>query len=139
MIKTIFYYIILDNSIHNYHLIFLASYKFFDFSINTDISNANNLEYSIILVKNEELSTALDENVKIYLEKEVSGSYSEVTGPIVYSSNMKDDKYENAMTIYKGTNKNNKTEEFILLDLLYGKNKKRDSSIHINFSNSCVN
>ena len=91
-----------------------ASDKFFDFSVNTDISNANNLEYSIILVKNEELSTALDENVKIYLEKEVSGSYSEVTGPIVYSSNMKDDKYENAMTIYKGTNKNNKTENFRL-------------------------
>ena len=91
-----------------------ASDKFFDFSINTDISNANNLEYSIILVKDEELSTALDENVKIYLEKEVSGSYSEVTGPIVFSSNMKDSEYKNAMTIYKGTNKNNKTENFRL-------------------------
>ena len=88
-----------------------ASDKFFDFSINTDISN---LEYSIILVKDEELSTALDENVKIYLEKEVSGSYSEVTGPIVFSPNMKDSEYENAMTIYKGTNKNNKTENFRL-------------------------
>ena len=83
-----------------------ASDKFFDFSINTDIS--------IILVKDEELSTALDENVKIYLEKEVSGSYSEVTGPIVFSSNMKDSEYKNAMTIYKGTNKNNKTENFRL-------------------------
>ena len=91
-----------------------ASDKFFDFSINTDISNANNLEYSIILVKDEELSTALDENVKIYLEKEVSGSYSEVTGPIVFSSNMKDSEYKNAMTIYRGTNKNNKTENFRL-------------------------
>ena len=91
-----------------------ASDKFFDFSINTDISNANNLEYSIILVKDEELSTALDENVKIYLEKEVSGSYSEVTGPITFSSNMKDSEYKNAMTIYKGTNKNNKTENFRL-------------------------
>ena len=91
-----------------------ASDKFFDFSVNTDISNANNLEYSIILVKDEELSTAQDENVKIYLEKEISGSYSEVAGPIVFSSNMKDSEYENAMTIYKGTNKNNKTENFRL-------------------------
>ena len=91
-----------------------ASDKFFDFSINTDISNANNLEYSIILVKDETLSTALDENVKIYLEKEVSGSYSEVTGPIVFSSNMKDSELGEAMTIYKGTNKNNKTENFRL-------------------------
>ena len=91
-----------------------ASDKFFDFSVNTDISNANNLEYSIILVKDETLSTALDENVKIYLEKEVSGSYSEVYGPVVFSSNMKDSEYENAMTIYKGTNKNNKTENFRL-------------------------
>ena len=32
----------------------------------------------------------------------------------MYSPNMKDDKYENAMTIYKGTNKNNKTENFRL-------------------------
>ena len=91
-----------------------ASDKFFDFSVNTDISNANNLEYSIILVKDEELSTAQDENVKIYLEKEISGSYSEIAGPIVFSSNMKDSEYENAMTIYKGTNKNNKTENFRL-------------------------
>ena len=91
-----------------------ASDKFFDFSVNTDISNANNLEYSIILVKDEELSTAQDENVKIYLEKEISGSYSEVAGPIVFSSNMKDSEYENAMIIYKGTNKNNKTENFRL-------------------------
>lgn len=91
-----------------------ASDKFFDFTINTDISNANNLEYSIILVKDETLSTSLDENVKIYLEKEVSGSYSEVTGPIVFSPNMKDSEYENAMTIYKGTNRNNKTENFRL-------------------------
>ena len=91
-----------------------ASDKFFDFSINTDISNANNLEYSIILVKDETLSTALDENVKIYLEKEVSGSYSEVAGPIVFSSNMKDSELGEAMTIYKGTNKNNKTENFRL-------------------------
>ena len=91
-----------------------ASDKFFDFSINTDISNANNLEYSIILVKDETLSTALDENVKIYLEKEVSGSYSEVAGPIVFSSNMKDSELGEAMTIYKGTNKNNQTENFRL-------------------------
>ena len=91
-----------------------ASDKYFDFAINTDISNANNLEYSIILVKDETLSTALDENVKIYLEKEVSGSYSEVYGPVVFSSNMKDSEYENAMTIYKGSNKNNKTENFRL-------------------------
>ena len=91
-----------------------ASDKFFDFSINTDISNANNLEYSIILVKDETLSTALDENIKIYLEKEVSGSYSEVAGPIVFSSNMKDSELGEAMTIYKGTNKNNKTENFRL-------------------------
>ena len=91
-----------------------ASDKYFDFAINTDISNANNLEYSIILVKDETLSTALDENVKIYLEKEVSGSYSEVYGPVVFSSNMKDSEYENAMIIYKGTNKNNKTENFRL-------------------------
>ena len=91
-----------------------ASDKDFDFAINTDIINANNLEYSIILVKDETLSTALDENVKIYLEKEVSGSYSEVYGPVVFSSNMKDSEYENAMTIYKGSNKNNKTENFRL-------------------------
>ena len=91
-----------------------ASDKYFDFTINTDISNANNLEYSIILVKDETLSTALDKNVKIYLEKEVSGSYSEVYGPVEFSSNIKDSELGEAMTIYQGSNKNNKTENFRL-------------------------
>ncbi len=91
-----------------------ASDKFFDFTIDTDISNANNLEYSIVLIKDETLSTALDENVKIYLEKENSGSYSEVYGPVVFSSNMKDSEHGEAMTIYKGINKNNKKENFRL-------------------------
>ena len=68
--------------------------------------------YNATSAENNSLIT--DENVKIYLEKEVSGSYSEVTGPIVFSSNMKDSELGEAMTIYKGTNKNNKTANFRL-------------------------
>ena len=85
-----------------------ASDKFFDFSVNTDISNANNLEYSIILVKDENISTSVNDNIKIYLEKQNSGSYSSVVEPKIFSPNIKDGKYDgDAMTIYQTTKKLN--------------------------------
>lgn len=88
-----------------------AADKYFDFTVSTDINNANNIEYSIILEKDETISTSLDEHVKIYLEKQNSGSYVQVFGPEVFSSNIKDGVYAGeAMTILN-VNKKNSTKD----------------------------
>lgn len=89
--------------------------KYFDFTVSTDISNANNIEYSIILVKDEENSTALNENIKIYLEKQNSGSFEKVFGPEVFDANIKEGTYEgDAMTILKATKKNSTKDNYRL-------------------------
>lgn len=89
--------------------------KYFDFTVSTDISNANNIEYSIILVKDEKNSTALNENIKIYLEKQNSGSFEKVFGPEVFDANIKEGTYEGAaMTILKATKKNSTKDNYRL-------------------------
>lgn len=89
--------------------------KYFDFTVSTDISNANNIEYSIILVKDEKNSTALNENIKIYLEKQNSGSFEKVFGPEVFDANIKEGTYEgDAMTILKATKKNSTKDNYRL-------------------------
>ena len=60
---------------------------FFDFTVNVDIEEANNIEYEVLVVKDETLSTALNTNIKIYLEKEENGNYVKVAGPQIFSSN----------------------------------------------------
>lgn len=88
-----------------------AADKYFDFTVSTDINNANNIEYSILLVKDETLSTALNENVKIYLEKQNSGSYVEAFGPGEFAPNLNSAVYNgDAMTILK-VNKKNSTKD----------------------------
>lgn len=92
-----------------------AADKYFDFTVETDINNANNIEYSIILVKDETASTSLNENVKIYLEKQSSGSYVEAFGPEVFSANVKEGTYEtDAMTILKVKKKNSTKDNYRL-------------------------
>lgn len=75
---------------------------YFDFTVKTQIEDANYIEYEIILVKDEEMSTILDENIKVYLEKENKGKYVQVVEPTVFSNNIDDKKLGDfAMSIYK--------------------------------------
>lgn len=75
---------------------------FFDFTINTEVDEANYVEYEILLVKDETVSTTLDENIKVYLEKQKSGTYTSVVEPIVFNADVDDEKYgKNVMAIYK--------------------------------------
>lgn len=76
---------------------------FFDFTVKVDIDEAEAVEYDILLVKDETLSTALDSNIKVYLEKEESGTYVKVAGPDIFTSNTEDEKLGNSiMSVYKG-------------------------------------
>lgn len=75
---------------------------YFDFTVHTEVEEANYMEYEIILVKDDSVSTALDKNIKVYLEKEDSGSYNQVVSPILFKSNVKDNDYNSsAMSIFK--------------------------------------
>ena len=76
--------------------------KYFDFTIKTLLDDADYIEYEIVLVKDEDISTTLDDNVKVYLEKEDRGTYTKVGEPLVFTSNVKDKKIgDNVMSIYK--------------------------------------
>ena len=75
---------------------------YFDFTVKTEIEEANYIEYEIVLVKDEALSTALEDNIKVYLEKENKGTYVEVVEPMFFSSNIDDKELgDSAMSIYK--------------------------------------
>lgn len=92
-----------------------AADKYFDFTVSTDINNANNIEYSIILVKDDKASTALNDNIKIYLEKQNSGSYVEAFGPGVFAPNLNNAIYNgDAMTILKVSKKNSSKDNYRL-------------------------
>lgn len=54
--------------------------RYFDFFIDVDLKKANSMEYEISVIK-EKSSTISDEDIRIYLEKEESGTYSKVFGP----------------------------------------------------------
>lgn len=53
----------------------------FDFSVDINLETSFKLEYEISVVKDEKFSTIPDEDIRIYLEKEDSGTYTRVFGP----------------------------------------------------------
>ena len=55
--------------------------QYFDFTINTSILDDAIVEYEISLVKDSKNSNALDSNIKVYLEKQKSGTYVKEFGP----------------------------------------------------------
>ena len=74
---------------------------FFDFTVNVDIEEANYVEYEVLLVKDDETSTSLNNNIRVYLEKEEDGNYVQVAGPEAFSSNVEDEKLgSSVMSIY---------------------------------------
>lgn len=88
---------------------------FFDFTVNVDIEEANNIEYEVLLVKDETLSTALNTNIKIYLEKEEKDGYVKVAGPEFFSSNVEDSALGNSvMSLYKTQRKSNGNDNYRL-------------------------
>ena len=66
---------------------------YFDFSVETILDNARSVEYELSLVKDKKLSNIPDEDIRIYLEKENSGTYSAVFEPKGFTPLKKDSKY----------------------------------------------
>lgn len=76
--------------------------SYFDFTVRSILLDANSIEYEIILVKDDKLSTLDDVNVKVYLEKEVDKKYKEVVSPSFFTKNYKDSKLGgDAMSVFK--------------------------------------
>lgn len=74
---------------------------FFDFTVKTELEDANSISYDVILVRDDISSTSKNENIKIYLEKENNGSYVKVVEPTIFNVNLKDEELgENAMKVY---------------------------------------
>lgn len=74
---------------------------FFDFTVKTELEDANSISYDVILVRDDISSTSKNENIKIYLEKETNGSYVKVIEPTIFNVNLKDEELgENAMKVY---------------------------------------
>ncbi len=57
---------------------------FFDFSVTSELLDADVINYEISLKKDTALSTTLDENIRVYLEKEKDGKYITAFGPETY-------------------------------------------------------
>ncbi len=55
--------------------------SFFDFSVEVSIDEAPSIDYEISLVKEKNSCNVPDEDIRIYLEKEKSGTYTKVFGP----------------------------------------------------------
>lgn len=72
---------------------------FFDFTVKVDIDQANYIEYEILLVEDESVSTALNNNIKVYLEKEENGTFVKVSDPEVFTSNVEDEKIGNSVML----------------------------------------
>lgn len=79
---------------------------FFDFTVKSTLEEANTLDYDIILVKDESFSTALESNIKIYLEKEKNGSFISVGSPIVFEKNYNDVELGNVLMKFYSFSRN---------------------------------
>ena len=74
-----------------------AAELYFDFTVTTDMDEASLIKYSVLLVKDETVSTAMNENIKVYLEKQVDGTYKKVSEPKIFENNYKDEQIGNTI------------------------------------------
>ena len=91
--------------------------KFFDLSVNTSMEQANKINYEISIKKDSKESTTLDENIRIYLEKENNSKYVSVFGPETYTPLTKKTNIgtkSGYMVIYSGEVMKNGTENYRL-------------------------
>lgn len=59
--------------------------QYFDFSVDVDLDEADSVDYEISIEKSA-TSTIPDDDIRIYLEKEKSGTYSKVSEPVSFKA-----------------------------------------------------
>lgn len=71
----------------------LGEEYYYEFSVSTSLEDSEEIAYEISLIKDKELSTLKDSDIKIYLEQQESGSFVEVMPPTNYSAIDKQSKF----------------------------------------------
>ena len=95
----------------------LTGDNYFEFSVETKLQGAKEVNYEIAITKNADKSTINDSDIKIYLEKENSGSYSKVFGPSKFKGISKASDLgtpKGSMVLAKVTNKKSIIENYRL-------------------------
>ena len=97
---------------------------FFDFSVTTELDDAESIDYEISVQKDSSLSTTLDENIRVYLETVKNERYVGVFGPETYEHSTEKSKLGTDvgyMPVYKVNKTNNSTDKYRLRVWLYDK------------------
>ncbi len=97
---------------------------FFDFSVTTELDDAESIDYEISVQKDSSLSTTLDENIRVYLETVKNERYVGVFGPEIYEPSTEKSKLGTDvgyMPVYKVNKTNNSTDKYRLRVWLYDK------------------
>ena len=82
----------------------LTDQYYFDFFIDVDLKNATYIEYEISVIKNDKECSITNDDIRIYLEKEQSGTYTKVFGPSKFIPLKEDTKLgslKNSMVLVK--------------------------------------
>lgn len=89
---------------------------YFDFSVASELDEANEINYEIVVVP-EKKTTIPNKNIKVYLEKQNSGTYVPVGEPQVISLSKSKTSLgspKNSMVIHKETKKKSITDNYRL-------------------------
>jgi len=82
--------------------------KYFDFSVEVDLNDASSIEYELAVTKDIKISTISDDDMRIYLEKEKSGTYTQVFAPAKFTGLKENSDLgtkKGSMILYKETKK----------------------------------
>ena len=112
----------------------LTDGEYFDFSIETLLDNASNVEYEIAIVKDIVNSTIPDEDIKIYLEKEKDGTYTKVFGPSKFTPLKKESELgskKGSMALLNVKKTNSNTDNYRLRMWLSDKSELNSGSYSI--------
>lgn len=66
---------------------------YYDFSVESTLDNATSIEYDLSIVRDKENSTIPDDEIRIYLEEEKSGTYTAVFEPKAYEALKEDNEF----------------------------------------------
>ena len=105
--------------------------EYFDFSIEVKLDNAPSVEYEISAIKDKVKSTIPDDDIRIYLEKEKSGTYTKVFGPAKYTPLKKPTKFGSevgSMVLVDTKKTNSSTDNYRLRMWLSDKSLVKDGT-----------
>lgn len=90
--------------------------QYFDFSVDVDLDEADSVDYEIFIKKNSN-NTISDDDIRIYLEQEKSGTYAKVADPVSFKAIKEDSKLgtkKGSMILAKCKKTNSGTDNYRL-------------------------